>query len=186
MATFLDVGLFNYFNIIFPVLLVFAVVLAILHKTKILGENNVINGIVAIAMALMSLTSRTFIDLINFMAPWFVLAFIFLILLLLLYQVLGATEKDIVSALRTDKTIQWTVFGVAIIILFAGFATVLGQKFLPITQTDAPETLEPGQEGVAGTDFEKNLFATLFNTKVLGIVFIFLIAIFTVAFLAGA
>ena len=47
MATFLDVGLFSYFNVIFPVLLIFALVFALLQKTKILGTNITINAIIA-------------------------------------------------------------------------------------------------------------------------------------------
>lgn len=178
MVTFFDVGLFQYFNVIFPILLIFSIVFAILHKTKILGENATINAVVAISLALMSLLSPTLIDVISFMAPWFVLVFIFVILLVLMYQLLGATEKDILGALKSEKTIQWAVIGVGVIILFAAFANVLGQKML----TMQPEAIE-GEE--APSAFEKNIYTILFNPKVLGLIFVFLIAIFTVAFLAG-
>jgi len=178
MVTFIDIGLFQYFNVIFPILLIFAVVFALLHKTKILGENATINAIIAIALALMSLLSQTLIDVINFMAPWFVLVFIFVIFLMLLYQILGATEKDILSALKTEKTIQWAVIGIGLIILFAAFANVLGQKMLALQPTEAVE----GEEEIG---FEQNIFLMLFNPKVLGLVIIFLIAVFTVAFLSG-
>lgn len=186
MATFMDIGLFRYFNVIFPVLLIFAVFFAILQKTKILGKNPTINAVVAVAVALMSLLSDTIIKLINFMAPWFVLVFIFVILLLLIYQLLGATEGDILGALKSEKSIQWAVFGIAIVILMAGLGTVLGQKMLPITQEGAPETAAvEGGEGVAGEDWQRNVLATLFNPKILGVIMIFLVAIFAVAFLSS-
>lgn len=182
MVTFLDIGLFQYFNVIFPILLIFAVVFALLHKTKILGENPTINAIIAIAIAFMSLLSQSLIDLINFMAPWFVLVFIFVILLLLIYQTLGASEKDILGALKGEKTIQWAVFGVAIIILFAGFAHVFGQEMLA---QQAPTLVEVTEGGVATPSFQVNIWTTIFSPQVLGVIFIFLIAIFAVAFLSG-
>jgi len=175
MATFLDIGLFQYFNVIFSILLVFAIMFAILHKTKVLGESGTINAIVAVSIALLCLLSQNVIDLINFIAPWFVLVFIFVILLVLLYQLLGATEKDILGALRSEKTIQWAVFGIAIIILIAGFGHIWGEEF-------AQQAMEGGatEEGV----FEQNIYSIVFDPKVLGMIFIFLIAIFAVAFLS--
>ena len=176
MVTFLDIGLFQYFNVIFSILLIFAIVFATLHKTKILGENATINAVVAVSIALISLLSPTVIDLINFIAPWFVLILIFIVLLVLLYQMLGATEKDILGALRTEKTIQWAVFGIAMIILLAGFGHVWGEKL-------AQQTLE--NEMTEEGAFEQNLYSILFNPKILGLIFVFLIAIFAIAFLAG-
>lgn len=177
MVTFLDLGLFQYFNLIFPILLIFAVIFALLHKTKLLGENSTINAVVAIAVALMSLLSQTVIDLVNYIAPWFVFVFIFVILLLLIYQTLGATEADVLDALKKEKTIQWAVFGVAIVILIAGFAHVLGGEVLAITQ--------PGEIEAAEEPFEQKIGAILFNPQVLGLIFIFLIAVFAIAFLSG-
>lgn len=179
MATFLDIGLFQYFNVIFSVLLIFAILFALLHKTNILGKNATINAIVAVAIALMCLLSETVIDLINFVAPWFVLVFIFVILLLLVYQMLGATEKDIFGALKSEKSIQWAVFGVALLILVAGIAHVWGAEMLTYTQSSAEDTV-----GEADA-YEQNILSALFSPKVLGLIVIFLIAIFAIAFLAG-
>ena len=185
MATFLDVGLFQYFKVIFPVLLIFAVMFALLQKTKILGQNLTINAVVSIAVAFMAILSSTVIELINFMAPWFVLVFIFVLLLLMIYQMLGATEDSFFKALSKEKTIQWTVAGIGIIILFAGFGHVLGQKLL-VEQPSVSEDLTSVVEGGAATpSFEKNIYATVFNPKVLGMIIIFLVAIFAIAFLAS-
>ena len=72
MVTFLETGLINYFAIIFPALLVFAVVFALLEKTKIVGENKGINAIIAIVLAFMVMLSANVAEIINYMAPWFV------------------------------------------------------------------------------------------------------------------
>ncbi len=184
MATFLDISLFQYFNVIFPVLLIFTVMFALLHKTKILGTNATINATIAVSIALMSLLSKNLITLINFMAPWFVLALIFVVLLLLVYQTLGATEKDILGALKSEKTIQWAVFGVALLILLAGLGNLLGQKALPITQGPT-ENITVSTGSTATGDWGQNMSAIIFNPKILGMMLIFMIAIFAVAFLSS-
>ena len=185
MATFLDVGLFQYFNVIFPVLLIFAIVFALLYKTKILGTNPTINGIVAISIALMSLLSTTMIKLVSFMAPWFVLMLVFIILLLLVFQTLGATEKDILGALKTEKIIGWTIAGVALVILMAGLGSIWGQKLTNLATPGDTVTIDANLSSSATANLETNLYSTFYNTKVLGLIFIFLISIFAVAFLAS-
>lgn len=181
MATFLDIGLLDYFNVVFAVLLVFAVLFALLQRFKLLGESIVLNAIVAIAVAFLFLLSRTLIDLVNFIAPWFVFVFVFLVLLLLIFHTLGATEGDVALALKSDKIIQWAVVGVAIVILIAGFGKVFGQTIGPYL-TEAPE----GGSGVATASFEQNVFATIFHPKVLGLIVLFGVAIFAVVFLSGS
>ena len=47
-----DAGVFSY---VIPFLLIFAVVYGILSKTKVLGDNNTVSGIVALAVGLLSL-----------------------------------------------------------------------------------------------------------------------------------
>ncbi|MFC1801758.1 hypothetical protein ACFLZB_04825 [Nanoarchaeota archaeon] len=187
MATFLDVGLLQYFSVIFPVLLVFAIVFAILTTTKILGENKTINALVAVVLALMVLLVPDIVDVINFMAPWFVLVFIFLILLILVYRILGATEKDIGDFIKTDRPIKWAIFAVGLIILLAALGTVFGQKVGPYLggAETSNVTTDDIQSGVATGNWEQNLFATLFHPKILGVILIFAIAIFAIVLLGA-
>lgn len=188
MVTFLDVGISQYLNIIFSVLLIFAIVFAILYKTKILGENATINAIVAIALALLSMLSGSVIKLVNFISPWFVMVFIFLILLLLAFQVLGATGKtgDILSILKGEKTVMWALVGISLIILFAGGAHVFGEKMASYSgQTGATGETGTGEAGAGTSDFAKSVWSILFSPTVLGLIFIFLVAIFAVIFLSS-
>tara|TARA_Y100000310_G_C20689951_1_gene821588 strand:- start:999 stop:1556 length:558 start_codon:yes stop_codon:yes gene_type:complete len=183
MATFLDVGLFQYFNVIFPVLLIFAVILALLQKTKILGTNPTINAIIAVAVSFMALLSKTVIKLVNFMAPWFVLVLIFVILLLLIFQTLGATEKNIANVLAKEKIVHWSIIGVGLLILMAGLGSIWGQQLTSMAG-GGPVTTNVTSSSTTG-NLEQNLYATFYNPKVLGLVFVFLIAVFAIAFLAG-
>ena len=183
MVTVLDVGLLNYFSTVFPAILVFAVVFAILTTTKILGENKTISAVVAIILALLVLIYPDITNLINYMAPWFVLVFIFAILLLLIYRIFGATEKDIATYLRTDRPLNWAILAVGIIILIAAVANVFGQRALSGAGQIPNETA--AAEGVGTPSFESNIFNTLFHPKVLGLLLILAIAVFTIILLGG-
>ncbi|MBI2669081.1 hypothetical protein HYX14_04535 [Candidatus Woesearchaeota archaeon] len=170
-------------DIIFVALLVFSLVYAILQKTGILGKAIALNAIVAVAVMFMVLLSDNLVKIINFMIPWFAIAIIFFILLILCFQVFGAGEKDI-SKVLGDKTFQWTIIGVGIVIMVAAFGTVFGPSLTQASfQGQAVNVTEGG--GTATPSFEQNIYATLFHPKVLGMLILFAVAIFAIAFLTG-
>ncbi len=179
MASPLDLGILQLFDFIFPVLLVWAFVFALLQKTEIIGKSMGINAIVASAASLTILLSRTAIDLINFIIPWFAIAIIFFVLMVLLFMIMGA--KDITAYTQTN--VQWVLIAVGILILVAGFGKVLGQTLLE--EGAQAGTVVEGAEGVATTGFQQNVYATLFHPKVLGLLIVFAIVVFTVALLSG-
>ncbi|NQV91444.1 hypothetical protein HQ489_03130, partial [Candidatus Woesearchaeota archaeon] len=109
MATILDVNLLQSFDFVFVILLIWTATFAILHKTKALGENPALNSIVAAAVSLLFLLSRTAIDVVNFMIPWFAVAIIFLFLMILIFMMFGADGKDVLSALKSEKSLQWVL-----------------------------------------------------------------------------
>lgn len=183
MATVLDVGLIQYFDVIYPVVLVFALVFAILQKTKALGAIKALDAVVAIVVAFTILLSRSIIDLINFMIPWFTIAIIFFVMLLLIFQVFGAKEENIFEYMKGDKAVGWTIVGIAIVIMVAAGANVFGQDLVVAGGYATGEINETS--GVATTDFETNIYATLFHPKVLGLIVLFGIAIFAVALLSS-
>ncbi|MBU0579512.1 MAG: hypothetical protein ABH824_02970 [Nanoarchaeota archaeon] len=179
MATILDIGLIQSFDFIFPVVLVWAFMFAILQKTKVIGDSLGINALIASMAAFMVLLSRTVIDLINFMIPWFTIAIIFFLLMLLLFMVFGAKGTEAYQ----DKTIQWILVGVGILIVVAAAGKVMGQSLLE--QSAQAGEVPAGDGEVSSQNFEQNIFATLFNPKVLGLIVMFGIVIFTVALLSG-
>ena len=180
MATFIEtLGLLDYFSPILSAVLVFALVGALLLKTKVLGENKVVGWLIAAVLGLLTLISEDVVNLINFISPWFVIMFIFLILLLLTYRLFGVTEDNIVHYMLNDRTINWTLLAIGLAIIGAGIFNVFGQR-----------ALQAGTDGIPNADgettgFETNLFKTLFSPKILGLIMVFAIAIFTVGFLGG-
>ena len=66
MATILDVGLVQYFQVIYPVLFVFAIVFALLQKTKALGQSSLaVNLIISFAVSFMILLSDAAVKLLS-------------------------------------------------------------------------------------------------------------------------
>jgi len=186
MATFLDVSLLQSVSSIFPVLLVFTIVFAVLQKTKAVSENVSINAVIAAVVGFLVLLSDTAVKIINFMIPWFTVAMIFLILLLLIFQMFGAKEENIFAALKGERGmgIIWVIIGVGLIILIAAFANVFGQSYLGESSgtgtTNASGVATVNGSSVATGSFDTNLTSTLFNTKVLGILVLFGIIVFAV------
>ena len=186
MASVLNLELLQSFDIIFPVLLVFALVFAVLQKTKAITDNGVINTTIAIAISFLVLLSETAVEIINFSIPWFVIAIVFFILLLLIFQVFGIKEGEILKAVQNERGIIWVIIGVVLIILVAAFGHVLGQSAGPYLSNETIITAaEDGTVSVATGDFSTNVSATLFHPKVLGIIVLFGIMIFAILLLTG-
>lgn len=180
-ATILDIGLLKYFSIIFPLLLVLLVTFAILQKTKILSDDLNINSIIALAVAILFGLSPDLIEVIKFVSPWFILLLFFIFMIFLIFRFAGVEESALAFAFR-DKAVYWTVIILGLVIFAFGFANVFGQKLLPATQTTnevSGENVEGGS--VSGGNFQQNLYNTLFNPKIIGLIFVMLIAIFTIS-----
>lgn len=179
MVAVLDLGLLQVVDFIFPFLLVWAFVFALLQKTEVVGKAMGVNTLIATVAAFTVLLSRTVIDLINFMIPWFAIAIIFFVLMILLFMIMGYKE---ITAYQ-DPGIRWVLIAVGILIVFAAFGKVMGQSLLE--QAAQPEQVAESEGGVATESFQQNIFLTIFHPKVLGLLVIFAIAVFTVALMSG-
>ena len=187
MATILDVTLLKAFGeTIFPVVLVFALVFALLQKTKLLGASLAINSLIAIATAFMVLISSNLLELVNFMIPWFVVVIIFLVLMILIFQTFGAKEESIAGAITNNKSLRWILIGVGIVIFGVAFANTFGQTFTEASVSGNETAVNATGVSSTSTDsFSTNITSIIFHPKVLGLAVLFIIAIFAVAFLTG-
>ncbi|MBT4446481.1 hypothetical protein HOA92_04700 [archaeon] len=178
MASALDLGLLQYFAVIFPTLLVFVLVYAILGKFKLLGESTAINSIVAICCAILVSLSEGVVSLIVFMAPWFVFVFILILLFLLIMKTFGTTDADILNVVTRDAAVTWTILGIVIIIVVAGFTFTFGQDIL-----DQSQSVDDGTGN--GEDIENNIFQVIFHPKILGVLVLFGISVMAIGLLTG-
>lgn len=171
MATPMDIGLLKEFGVIFPFLLVFIVVYAILIKTEFFKDNKGLASLLAAVCGIMTLFSPIVRETVILMAPWMVLLFIFLVFLLVAFMIFGTTEADIMKLIKSEKFgIGMWVVALALIIAVGSLVSVISEHggIGGDDDTEVPED----QEG----DFWK----TLANTKVLGLALILFIASFTI------
>jgi len=177
MATFLGVGLLNYFALIFPALLIFFLIFAVLEKTRVLGDRKtIVNAIVAIAATFIILLSRDIVLIVQYMIPWFVIIFIFIILLLVVLKTMGATDQTIAGLLANNRTVQYIMIGIGVIILIAAIAHVYGERLLPVTEGGEISNATEG-------GFKQNVYQVLFNPMILGVMFILILAVFAIGLL---
>ena len=179
MASVLDLGLLQYFGVIFPVLLVFVLVYAILQKTEFVSKSNSINATIAVCASIMASLSESVIALIVFISPWFVLLFIFILLFLLTMKIFGTSDDQIKNVISRDAAVTWTILGISLIIVGAGFASTFGQMLV-----EESSSIDSGATASTG-DFEQNIFEILFHPKILGMVVLFTICIMAIALLTG-
>ncbi len=189
MATPLEaLALVDTFSFIFPFLLVLAVVFGLLNFIKLFGPNKAVNGIVAVVVALMVLFSPIVRNTINTMAPWFVLLFFFMIFVLIAFKIFGFSDSDIMSTLTSEsyRYINFWVIALVIIIGFGSLFYTLGQSGGVGTTGAAANQTVNADGSVASPNQESAFWSTLVHPKVLGLILIFLIGMFTVQRLAAA
>lgn len=182
MATPFDLELLQNFSFIFPFLLVFAIVLALLEKTKLLGDGKtMLNSAVAIVVAFLVLLSDTAYKIINAMAPWFVLLIVFLVFLMLIFMMFGTKETDFASAAK-DPVVMWSIIIVSLVIIISVASQVWyveGQRLDPSING----SMEAEEDYVV---YHNTKIKPLYHPKLLGLIFIFLVAAFSVRLLSGS
>lgn len=191
MATPLDLSLLQNFGFVFPFLLVFVMVYAVLGFMKAFKDNKALHAILALVLAFMTLFSPLAVRTIVLMSPMFVVLMIFIIFMMMVFMTLGPTESDILKALK-DKELQFAWWWILSFILLIGF----GAFFKAVSeQGGVPGYAGPGgtvqvADGAGGTASgggqEALFYQTLFHPKMLGLVFVILLGLFTINRLASA
>jgi len=113
-----------------------------------------------------------------FMAPWFVFVFILILLFLLIMKTFGTTDADILNVVTRDAAVTWTILGIVIIIVVAGFTFTFGQDIL-----DQSQSVDDGTGN--GEDIENNIFQVIFHPKILGVLVLFGISVMAIGLLTG-
>jgi hypothetical protein len=207
MATpVLDISLIRYFSPIFTFLLVLAILYALFTYTKLFGDNKLIHAFLAFIIAVFaSFFSTVSVTLIEWLVPRFTVLFIFIILIIIAYKIFGATDEDMAKMIRSHAGIQWTVGIVVIVLAIGGLSHTFGQQALGEEENNqnqtatapdeqSPDTIDldegsagqpAGGSGTATSDFQTNVKNTFYHPKVIGIVFVLLIATFAVRLLSN-
>lgn len=179
MATLLDIGLLQHFQIIFPFLFITVMVFALLVMTKSFGDNRFVHLVLAIILGFMTLLSPIVRNTINIMAPWFVLLIIFIVLCLFAVQILGASTEGVWQGILLPQNQHIIVWVVALSLLI-GF----GSLAQAISEERGFKTLADGEEVVDRKE-TTGFFQVLFHPKILGLALILIISIITVTRLSS-
>ena len=183
MATVLDVTLFNFFSPALLFILVYATTYAIMEKLNFFGENNRgIHAIISFAISLLFLFSGAARAVLEFALPWYLILGFVGFNILIIMGLFGAGEKEFKAALTSDsRIVTWTIVLSVVILIFA-LSNAIGQFALEKTQGNQT-IIDTAGETTATDSFTKNLYRTLFHPKVLGMLALLLIAVFTILFL---
>ncbi len=163
MATFLDVTALEGFSNVFVFLLVAIGGYAVLIYLKPFGQNNIIYSLMGIITAFFVIMSPLATLIIKSVAPFLAVILTLVSLVVVASGMFGHGLDSSFSGLRP------TVFVILIIVLIVGTLAVVRKNI------DVPER---------GEDFGK-ISTIIFHPNFLGLIFIFALAIFTVALLAA-
>lgn len=169
----IDISVLKEFSGIFPFLLVLVLVYAFLMFSEWFKEHKGIAGVVAVVLAFMTLMSDIAIKTINMMAPWFVLFVIFAIMFTLAFMMFGFDIKYI------SKFIEGGEFNIGIWVLAIMAIIGIGSLFTVVNEEIGfGELVSQNATGAASQGY--NFWPTLFHPKILGMVLVLLIAVFTI------
>ncbi|MBU0637061.1 MAG: hypothetical protein KKF89_00355 [Nanoarchaeota archaeon] len=190
MATFMDIGIIQHFSIVFVFLLIFALVYAIMEYTKLFGKDmKGIHAIIALALAILIVISKPAVAVLNVITPWFLVLFLFIFFIIFGVRMFGTSEADTISLIKDTRFYPYLIV-IVIIIMIAGFASTYGQNLLEkgtgVEAEDGDSVVLPGDipgGSTKTTSFGTNVLNTLIHPKVLGLIAILLIGLFTIIFL---
>lgn len=171
MATFLDVTALQSFSNIFVFLFVWLGTYGILAYTRVMGQNQFIGILIGLLLGIFVLLSESVTSIILSIIPWLVLAFVFIMIISAASRTLGGSVES--SAYGGMRIILFVIIGVVIVV------AALAQVRESITVPGDNETT---------TDFDRDFSQTatvLFHPNFLGMIFMLILAVFTIALLAS-
>ena len=175
MASLLDIGLLQHFQVVFPFLFITVMVFALLVAAKAFGDNRFLHVLIALILGFMTLLSPVVKTTINIMAPWFVLLIIFVVLVIFSVQILGASQESIWKGILQPQN-QHIIIWVVALGLIIGF----GSLSTAISEESGFKSLSEDGEVIEATGEKAGFYQVLFHPKVLGLILIMLISMITV------
>ncbi|MFH1592875.1 MAG: hypothetical protein ABIB47_05920 [Candidatus Woesearchaeota archaeon] len=166
MATLLDFGVLTYLIPLFVFFFVFLIIYALFNRYSILGEDRGIHALIAFILALLFVLVADLRNLLTLIVPFFVLFFIIMAIIFIGVMLLGMKQEDITSYIKGTPAITVIVIVIVVIIFLIG----VGKIFPSFV----------GFPSASQTGIGAEARRVIFNPKVLGIIFIFVVSYFLV------
>ncbi len=168
------VGLFVFMLPFFVFLIVFVGIYALLLKTKILGDNQVmLNFIAALCIAAIGAFTGSLVGVVSSITPWIVLIFFVLLCIFAIFKFFGAPDSD-------EKI--WDTIGGRMVVYIIILIVVL----IALTQVFEPQ-LTPYVDGdgnlVEGAGVKSEVLKTMTHPRLLSALFILITTGFTIKLL---
>lgn len=190
MATFLDVSILGHFTSVFTFLLVWVIIFGMLEVFKLFGDGHRgLHAMIALSVGFIVLFSKGVVTVIQTFTPWFVIVIILIFFIIFAVRMFGVSAAEVTAGFHNNSVIlTFILIFAAIIILFslgAGFGqTSLEEGATPGTLHNATNvTAAPGSTDTSS--FSQNLYNTIYNPKVLGLILVMMIAVIAMLFLTS-
>ena len=204
MASVLDISILNSISVIFLFILIWVIVFGLLELVKIFGpDRKNLHAIIAFCIALLSVVSPGVVSFFSFFTPWFFVWVLFIFFVLFAARMFGGAQNEI-SNLIKDSTVHIILIIVSVIIAFFALGHTMGQTLLEEqpgygspelghgeTSLNSSSTnyISPTEPVLPDTpadsnDYKTNFILTIFHPKVLGMVFLLMVAAFTIMLIA--
>jgi len=166
-----DVSSFVYFAPVLVFLVVFAIMVALLHKTKLIGENMYMNIFLSFVIATIFITASSVKQLVLNVIPWFAVLLIALFLIMALVGFMGKTDAIM------GKTMGWVFVVILILIFLISGIKVFSNSVSPYLPTATNSQISNGNPTLV------YFFSWLYSPQVKGFFLLIGVAIFVTWFL---
>lgn len=175
MASLLDISLLSHFSNVFVILFIFTALYAVLMFKKPFGDNKGINALLSASVAIIFIFSEDAIEVVKSTLPWYMIMVFVLIMVLIATVAFGASMPHVLTA-----NIGTWVLIIALFILALNVSLRLGQQAGPFLNNQSISERVAGTGDVATGSYQQNLGATLFHPKVLALMLVIMVAVFSV------
>lgn len=189
MAAILDVAFLNQFSSIFVVLFVMVTVYAVLMFKGIFGGNKGIAALAAFSIGFIFLLAPNVVEIFKLAVPWFLLGLFFIVFVIILLGSLGIDSGvwGIMASNKQQNVVTIIIIYFVFVILFSA-GHVMGQDVGPYLENGGnvddnsisrATSLARGDGSVSSGSFQENLGATIFHPKILGVILIIVVSVFS-------
>lgn len=182
MASLLDISLLGNFSDVFIILFIFVAIYAVLLFRGPFGGNKGLNALIAFAVSMIMAFSGPALKIVADTVPWAVL-----LLVVLMVTLLASKSVGVDLPISLTKNLGTWILVIMVIVFVINVSMQLGQTAGPYLSNGSinPDYVEANGEGdVASGSYAQNFGATLFHPKVLAMLLVLIIGLFSV-FLVG-
>ncbi len=129
----------GFYSVVFPFILIVAIVYGLLSYLKPFGENIAVNMIISAMFGLLFISARSAVRFVSMLIPYIMVVFIVITMLLVIFRFLGADDELIGGALR--HTAGW---GAVVGVLIVGIFIFISMSFPALSPSNQGTTSSGG------------------------------------------